>query len=107
MERQALAVLEYPLIVERVADAAVTPHGVELARDLLPSPDVDEVTARQARTAEAVALIEGGTAPSLGGVADVRSATSRAERGRSLEPGELRAIASTVAAALAARGALA
>ena len=99
--------LEYPLVVERLVDAAVTPPGADLARGLVPSPDAGEVAARQARTGEAVALLEEGTAPSLGGVEDVRAAADRAERGGSLEPVELRAVATTIAAALAAKGALA
>ena len=107
MERRALAVLEYPLVVERLVDATVTPPGADLARALVPSPDAGEVAARQARTGEAVTLLEEGTAPTLGGVEDVRAAADRAERGGSLEPAELRAVGTTIAAALAAKGALA
>ncbi len=107
MERRALAVLEYPLVVERLVDATVTPPGADLARGLVPSPDAGEVAARQARTGEAVTLLEEGTAPTLGGVEDVRAAADRAERGGSLEPAELRAVGTTIAAALAAKGALA
>jgi DNA mismatch repair protein MutS2 len=106
MERQALALLEYPLIVERLAEVAVTAHGAVLARELMPSPDRDEVSRRQALTAESVALLAGGVAPSLQGVADVRAAASRAEHGGALEPAELRAIAETIGVALAARGTL-
>lgn len=99
--------LEYPLIVERLAAAAATPHGAELARELLPSPDTVEVAARQARTAEAVALIDADASPHLHGVADVGTAADRAERGGSLEPAELRAVATTIAVTLAARNGLA
>jgi DNA mismatch repair protein MutS2 len=106
MERQALAVLEYPLIVERLADATVTAQGAVLAHELLPSPDASEVVRRQALTAEAIALLEGGVAPSLQGVADVRAAADRAERGGTVEAAELRAIADTITGALAARRAL-
>ncbi len=104
MERQSLAVLEYPLIVERLAEATVTPQGTALAHDLVPSPHAGEVAARQARTAEAVELLETGVAPSLHGVADVRAEAERAERGGSLTSAELRAVADTVAGSLAARG---
>ena len=107
MEGWSLAVLEYPLVVERLVDAAATAPGAELACELVPSPDAGEVATRQARTAEAVALLEEGTAPSLGGVADVRAAVDRAGRGGSLEPGELREVATTITTALAARGVLA
>jgi len=106
MERQSLAVLEYPLIVERLVDATVTPQGSALARELVPSPDAVEVAARRARTAEAVALLAG-VAPSLHGVSDVCAEAARAERGGALVPAELRAIAETIAGGLAARGALA
>jgi DNA mismatch repair protein MutS2 len=107
MERQALVVLEYPLVVERLVDAAVTAAGAELARALVPSADPGEVAGRQVRTTEAVALLEEGTAPTLAGAEDVRGAAERAERGGSLEPVELRAVATTIAVALAAKGALA
>ena len=107
MERQSLAVLEYPLIVERLAEATVTPQGAALAHGLVPSPDAAEVAARQARTAEAVILLGTGVAPSLHGVADVRTEADRSERGGSLTAADLRAVADTIAGALAARGTLA
>ena len=46
-------------------------------------------------------------APSLHGVADVRTEAERAERGGSLTAADLRAVADTIAGALAARGTLA
>jgi DNA mismatch repair protein MutS2 len=106
VDRSSLAVLEYPLIVERLAEATVTPQGNALARALVPSPDNGEVAIRQARTGEAVGLLGTGTAPSLHGVVDVRAEAARAERGGSLTAGELRAVANTVSGALAARGTL-
>lgn len=107
VDARALDVLEYPLIVERLAAAAVTAAGAELARSLVPASEAAEVAARQSRTAEAVALLEAGTAPSLHGIADVRTAAERGARGGSLEPAELRAIAASIAAALTARASLA
>jgi DNA mismatch repair protein MutS2 len=107
MDGRALEVLEYPLIAERLAAAAATVPGAELARTLVPASEAVEVGARQARTAEAVALLEAGTAPSLGGADDVRPAAERAARGGSLEAAELRAVAATIAVALAARSVLA
>jgi len=107
MDRRALEVLEYPLIVERLADAAATPQGEALARELLPSPDPHEVAVRQAHTAEAVALIEADEAPALRGIVDIRTAVERAERGGSLDASELRAVAATIAGSLAARAELA
>ena len=54
----ALAVLDFPAIVERLAAAASTAYGEELARALTPSPDPHEVARRQALTAEVVALLD-------------------------------------------------
>jgi len=100
---QSLAALELPAIVERLAAAAETEHGAGLARALSPSPDPDEVAGRQALTAEAVSLLEAAAEPSLAGIADVRSAVERAERGGLLAPGELRTCARAIRVALEAR----
>src|SRR5581483_4808439 len=81
--------------------------GAVLARDLLPSPDPAEVVRRQALTTEAVDLIDRSAEPSLAGVADVRDAAARAERGGLLASAELRQLATTVAVALEARRRLA
>ena len=47
MDADALAALEYPAIVERLAAAAETPRGAELARGLVPSPERGEVDRRR------------------------------------------------------------
>jgi dsDNA-specific endonuclease/ATPase MutS2 len=60
--------LEFPAIVERLAAAAATPHGAELVRALVPpSADRDDVSCRQALTAEAVALLDISAEPALEG----------------------------------------
>jgi DNA mismatch repair protein MutS2 len=101
-----LDVLEFPTILEQLADATATTHGAVLARALAPSSDPDEVTRRQTLTTEAIALFEESAEPSLGDVADVRAAADRATRGASLRIPELHEIARSINAALAAREAL-
>jgi DNA mismatch repair protein MutS2 len=103
VDPHALGVLEYPAIVERLADAAATPRGAELARGLLPSPDAAEVERRQALTAEALALLEGAAEPPLAGIEDVRAAAELAARDGMLGPAQLRGIARTIAVGLEAR----
>jgi DNA mismatch repair protein MutS2 len=103
MDAHALAVLEYPAIVERVAAATATERGESLARALVPSADRAEVDRRQALTAEAIALLDGAAEPSLAGMKDVRRAAEHAARDAVLGPGELRGIAVTVAVGLEAR----
>jgi DNA mismatch repair protein MutS2 len=107
MDADALADLEYPAIVDRLAAATATPQGAELASALVPSGDPSEVTARQALTAEAIALLDEAAEPELTGAVDIRAAAERSARGGVLAPADLNAVARTVAAGLAARDALA
>jgi DNA mismatch repair protein MutS2 len=102
VDAHALAVLEFPALVERVADAAATERGRALAAALLPSADLGEVARRQALTAEAVALLDGAAEPALAGIADVRASSAHAARGGTLTPGELRTVARAVAVGLVA-----
>src|SRR5262249_9395885 len=106
MDAHALAVLEFPAIVERLAGATESAHGDELARALEPSPDPDDVARRQALTAEAIALLDHAAQPSLAGLADVRTAAAQAARAGALGPRALRAVAVSVATGLEARRAL-
>ena len=103
MDGEALAALELPAITARLAAASSTELGAELARALSPATDVGEVAARQALTAEAVALQNAGQEPQLAGITDARPAVARAERDGTLGSAELRAIATAVRVALEAR----
>jgi DNA mismatch repair protein MutS2 len=103
MNGEALAALELPAITGRLSAAASTELGAERARALLPATEPAEVVARQALTAEGVALLDAAQEPSLAGIADVREAAARADREGILGPAELRAIATAVRVGLAAR----
>jgi DNA mismatch repair protein MutS2 len=103
MNGEGLAALELPAITNRLAAASSTELGAERAQALLPTADPDEVVARQALTAEAVALLDAAQEPPLAGIRDVRDAVARAERQGMLGPAELRAIATAVRVALEAR----
>jgi DNA mismatch repair protein MutS2 len=103
MNGEALAALELPAITGRLGAASATELGADRARALQPATEVAEVIARQALTAEAVALLDAAQDPPLAGIADVRDAAARAERDGMLGPSELRAIAIAVRVALEAR----
>jgi DNA mismatch repair protein MutS2 len=103
MNSEALAALELPAITGRLGAASATELGAARARALLPATEVAEVIARQALTAEAVALLDAAQDPPLAGIADVRDAAARADREGMLGPAELRAIAIAVRVALEAR----
>jgi DNA mismatch repair protein MutS2 len=103
MDTDTPTALELPAIIARLAGAAATEYGAVLAGGLEPSGDAAEVARRQALTAEAVALLDAGTAPELAGIRDVRSAVERSERSGTLRPDELRAIAVAVGVGLEAK----
>jgi DNA mismatch repair protein MutS2 len=106
VDRDALEVLEFPAIVERLAAATATQFGAELARALAPSSDLEEVSHRQALTAEAVALLDKSAEPPLEGIGDVRDPAQLAARGGVLGADALSKIASAIGGGLRARAAL-
>src|SRR5262245_36193903 len=106
MDKDALAALEFPAVVELIAAATTTPGGERLARSLVPSSNTGDVTRRQALTAEAIGLIDLSVEPALHGIHDVRAEAERAGRGGVLPPSALSAIASAIRGALAARTSL-
>src|SRR5688500_1164134 len=103
MDPNALEVLEFPAIRERLARAAVTELGAVLATGLEPSADPDEVVRRQALTAEAIALLDESLEPPLEGIRDVREQAAHAALGGALSPQTLRHVADTATGALRAR----
>jgi DNA mismatch repair protein MutS2 len=100
---QALAALELPTVVERLAAAAETEHGNALARALEPSADAAEVASRQSLTAEAVALLQAAAEPALAGIADVRPLVERTGRGGIASAEELVGCARAIRVALEGR----
>jgi len=56
VDAKSIAVLEFPKIIERLADLCGSPGGRDLALKLTPSSDLEEVRRRLAGTAEARAL---------------------------------------------------
>ena len=106
MQDDALALLGFPTIAERLANAAATPRGVELVRALRPSADPDEVARRQELTAEAIDLLDHAAEPPLHGIHDVREAAERAARAGALTTEALAAVVSTVEGGVRMRAAL-
>ena len=106
MDPNALDVLEFPAIRERVAGAAATEHGAALAAELEPSPDAGEVARRQALTSEAIALLDESLEPPLEKISDVRDQAAHAALGGALSPQALRRVSDTATGSLRARAAL-
>lgn len=81
--------LELARVLELLADYAVSDSAKELARSLSPKTDVGEVRASLDKTSDARRLLGIKGAPPFSGVRNLSSSVKRAERGGSLNAGEL------------------
>ncbi len=106
MDPGTLAALEYPTVLERLVAATSTSYGAGLARSLEPTSDPDDVTRRQALTAEAIALLDEAAEPPLRGIRDVREAAGHAARDGVLAPETLGDVAAAISGGLLARAAV-
>lgn len=89
MNPRTLRVLEYPKILERLAQYCAFSGGAELAASLLPSDDLVTVQEWLAQTYEAYQLLGQKDDISFGGVSDLRPLLDRAERRSVLLPPDL------------------
>ncbi len=96
MDEKTLVTLEYPKILERLAEYADFSASAELARSLRPATDLDEIMKRQARTSEARRLLDISGDVGVRSAHDVRPLVDRAARRGVLEPAELLAIKDTL-----------
>ncbi len=98
MDAKTLSLLEYPLILDRLAGYCAFSASAELARALQPATDANEVKRRLAETTEARRLLSIHNLD-VGGAHDIRPAADLARRGGVLEPRALLDIKSTLIAA--------
>jgi DNA mismatch repair protein MutS2 len=96
MDRKHLNTLEYPRILDRLAQHVSFSAGRALALSLEPSPVFVEVQQRLQETREARHLLDTHGGLSLGGARDVRPLAQNAKRGAILQPVDLLDIAGTV-----------
>jgi len=96
MDQKHLKTLEFPQILERLAQHTVFSAGKELALALEPSPIFVEVQQRLQETREARHLLAAQGGISLGGVHDIRPLAQSALRGAILPPQSLLDIHSTL-----------
>ncbi|MBN1875427.1 MAG: endonuclease MutS2 [Anaerolineae bacterium] len=88
--------LEYPAILERLAEHTDFSGGRALALALTPAPDYREARERLALTQEARALLEARPDFALGGVRDVRPLAAQSQRGVVLQPSDLLTVRETM-----------
>ncbi len=88
--------LEFDKICEMLATYAPTEGSKMSAKLLVPSDDIETVLKKQRRTTDARRLCDAKGMPSFGMVKDVSESCERADKGATLSPGELLAIASVL-----------
>jgi len=96
MNEKALSTLEYHKIIARLAEYADFSASAELARQLRPTPDLEEARRRQQATAEARHILSLDADISLSQAQDIRPQVGLARREGVLEPGGLLAIKNTL-----------
>ena len=94
MNEKSLRILEYPKIIEMLAEHAGSEEGKQKCRNLLPSCDLSLILKGQMETSDALARIYKNGSLSFGGVRDVRAALLRLKVGASISMTELLHIAS-------------
>ncbi len=100
MHEKSLHTLEYPKILERLAQEAAFSASKELALALQPATELREVERRQAYTTEARRLLEARPDAGIRGARDIRPLVVRAERGAMLSPDDLLDVLSTIRSAI-------
>ncbi len=98
MDRKTLQTLEYPKILERLANYCAFAVSAEKARALQPCRDIELARRRQAETREAIRLLGVQSDLTIGGARDIRQAVDLATHGGLLTPGNLLDIKSTLIA---------
>lgn len=99
MNDKTLRVLEYNKIIQMLINKTESSLGKQLAEELKPSLNTQEVEQVQNETDEGTSIIIKRGSPPLGGVHDILVDVKRAEIGAVLTPGALLRIADTLSAA--------
>ncbi len=107
MDAKSIALLEFPLVRERLAAATGFPPGRRLAEALAPSSDPVLVSIGLEETSQARALLADRPSAGIGGAHDVGPAVDRAARGGRLDAVQFAAVAQTLEAGARLRDILA
>jgi len=86
ISEKSIVTLELHKVLERLTKYTSFGAGEELARELIPTTDLEEAQVWQRETAEALALLEENTTINIRGARDVRDVAITAQRGVVIEP---------------------
>ena len=98
LEERSLQSLDWPRVIEALADRAATAMGAERCWNLGLHEDLADAREALAEVQEMLALLVESSAPSVGGVIVVREAVTAASKGTILEGPDLLSIAHTLEA---------
>lgn len=98
MDAKTLQTLEYPKILERLAERCAFEGSTAKARNLRPTINLYEARRLQAETAEAIALLTTRPSTSIGGARDITNEVDAASRHAVLETSQILDIKSTLIA---------
>ena len=104
MDDKSLEILEFPRIREILAGFTSFSASRELAIDIQPLSDYEQISLLLGQSAEARRLLSLQPDFAIGGVVDIRGVVAMAARGKILEPKTLVEIQQTLAAMCRARG---
>ena len=96
-DERTLGILDFPAVLERLADRCASPLGRARALALRPSARRRQVEIDLAEADEARALCDLGNAPPLDGLHDVTATVERAARGALLSAADIWAVGETAA----------
>ncbi len=98
IHNRTLQTLEFPKILDRLAQHTSFSASRELALALRPNDDAAEVAAMQRATSAARHLFDEHPEITIGGARDIRASVSLSQRGGALEPSALLDVSATLAA---------
>ena len=96
MDEKTINTLEFPRVIEKLADYASFSASADLARVLKPAPTLKDALERQALTSEARLLLSLKADISVGGSHDIRPLADLARRGGVLTEAELLSVSATL-----------
>jgi DNA mismatch repair protein MutS2 len=99
MDEKTLKVLEFPKVLDRLAERAAFSGSARLARELRPSDDLHEVRRRLAETSEARRLLMSRPNTTIGAARDIRSQIEAAQRSMVLPIPEILDVKATLISA--------
>lgn len=96
--------LEFDIIREMLADCCASPMAKDMARNLMPSTDIEEIRTLQSHTAEALELLIAHGSISLGNFHDISDSLHLADIGSTLTPKRLLEVSDNMRSAANVKG---